>query len=266
MRKSPRGLIALAATAAALSAGQAAIGSAQAASTVSITPDTRTGSASFPFGRANIWPKMGFVYQNIPAFDLKVGDKIDFDLSAPNDFNIQLQIDMAATTVHGGDVPVAFTTVVPNTEVPADPLGNSVIGDYELQFTAQAPFHFAGDGLIIRFSKPGGAYGFDTTNPVDNMFDVTTSADTSGFFVKRFYDDTDGLPPYDNSDSIALAGFKIQIADVSAPPASNPQTPTATATATATPTVAPAPPRKKKCKKKHKHAASAKKCKKRKRR
>ena len=50
------------------------------------------------------------------------------------------------------------------------------------------------------------------TNPVDNMFDVTTSADTSGFFVKRFYNDTDGLPPYDNSDSIALAGFKIQIA------------------------------------------------------
>jgi hypothetical protein len=247
MRKSPRGLIALAATVAALVGGQAAIASAQASTTVSVTPALRTGSANFPFGRANLWPKMGFVYKNIPAFDLKAGDTIAFDLGAPNDVDIQLQIEMAATTVNGGEIPGTFTTVVPNTQVPANPLGNSTVGDYELQFTAQAPFHFTGGGLIIRFSNPGGLYAGDTTNPVDNMLDVTTSGDSSGFFVKRFWGDADGLPPYDNADSMAISGFRLTLLDL--PPATSP--PPATP---GTPPVA-----KKKCKKKHKRAASAKK-------
>jgi hypothetical protein len=257
MRKSPRGLIAVAATAAALIAGQAAIASAQAVTLISVTPETPTGSASFPFGRGNIWPQMGFVYKNLPAFDLKTGDTIAFDLDVPNDVNIQLQISMAATTVNGGDIPNPFTTVVSNTQLPANPLGNSDLGDYELQFAAQAPFHFEGGGLIMRFSNPGGSYALDTTNPADNVHDVATSSDPSGAFVERFWNDADGLPPYDNSGLTAIGGFRLTLLDA----------PVATPPVSGTPpvTVAPVPSAaKKKCKKKHKRSATAaKKCKKR---
>lgn len=192
---------------------------------------------------------MGFVYKNIPAFDLKTGDTIAFDLSVQNDVDIQLQISMAPTTVNGGDVADAYTTVVNNTQVPVNPRGNTVTGDYELQFTAQAPFHFPGGGLIIRFSNPGGAYASDLA-PDSTLANLADSTDSSGFFVKRFFNDTDGLAPYSSGDLIDIAGFRLTIQDI--PPA----TPAA-------PTTAP----KKKCKKKHKRAAvvAKEKCKKKRR-
>jgi hypothetical protein len=244
-----RGFIALVATAVALVAGQAAIGSAQA-STVNVNPVAPSGNNSFPFGRGDLWtPQMGFVYKNIPAFDLKPGDTIAFDLGAQNEVDIQLQIDMAATTVNGGDLPGTYTTIVPNTQVPLNPRGNAVMGDYELQFTAQAPFNFAGGGMIIRFSNPGGAFASDTVSSTPTMLNVTDSSDTSGFFVKRFFGDADGLPPYSLSDPGSIPGFHLNIADVPAPPAAAP---------TATP--------KKKCKKhKKRSTAAAKKCKKKRR-
>jgi len=46
---------------------------------------------------------------------------------------------------------------VQDAQVPVNPGGNTVMGDYELQFTAEAPFSFPGGGLIIRFSNSGGA-------------------------------------------------------------------------------------------------------------
>jgi hypothetical protein len=233
------------ATGLALVIGQAAVGAAQAATTVNVNPAAPGGGNSFPFGRADVWPQMGFVYKDIPAFDLKTGDTIAFDLSDTNDVDIQLQIDMAATTVNGGDVAGAYTTLVNNTQLPVNPRGNIITGDYELQFTAQAPFHFPGGGLIIRFSNPAGAYAADLT-PNSTLGNLATSTDPSGFFVKRFFNDTDGLAPYEDGDLFDIAGFRLSIADVPTPPASAP---------TATP--------KKKCKKKHKRAAAAKKkCKK----
>lgn len=246
MRRSPRGLIALAATVAALIAGQVVIGSAQAAQTLNVNPTTPSGGNAFPFGQGTVWPQAGFVYKNVPAFDLKVGDTIAFDLGAQNDVNIQLQISMAATTTNGGDVPGAYTTVVPNTQLPANPKGDSVNGDYELTFTAIAPFHFAGGGLIVRFSNPGSPYASDASGTT-TLFNLTNSSDPAGYFVKRFYNDVDGLPPYDNSDSGSIGGFRLQLADL-------PTAPSAPA--------APTTP-KKKCKKAKKRAAStAKKCKK----
>jgi hypothetical protein len=252
MRRPAWRLIALVAAATALIAGQVAIGSAQAEQTVNVNPTgPPTDPNEFPFGRADVWPQMGFVYKNVPAFNLKTGDTIAFDLGAQNNVDIQLQIEMTATTVNGGDVPSTYTTVVNNTQVPLNPRGNTVTGDYELQFTAQAPFSFPGGGLIIRFSNPGGAFASDlqSDSPLTND---TDGADPSGFFVERFYSDADGLPPYSNVDPTqGLAGFRLTLKDV----------------------VPPAPPTstthsKKKCKKKHKkHSASAakKKCKKKRR-
>src|SRR4051812_4231166 len=146
------GGLVLVAAATALIAGQVAIGSAQAEQTVNVNPTgAPTDSNEFPFGRGDVWPQMGFVYKNVPAFNLKTGDTVAFDLGAQNNVDIQLQIDMAPTTVNGGDVPGAYTTVVNNSQVPLNPTGNTVMGDYELQFTAQAAFGFPGGGLIIRF-------------------------------------------------------------------------------------------------------------------
>jgi hypothetical protein len=240
-----RMLLVLAVAGGLLIAGQAATGVAQASTTVNVNPADPPGESNeFPFGKGDSWPQLGFVYKNIPAFNLKAGDTIAFDLGALNNVDIQLQISMAATTVNGGDIPGAYTTVVNNTQVPVNPRGNTVMGDYELQFTAEAPFSFPGGGLIIRFSNPGGAYATDIqADPT--LLNVATGTDSSGFFVERFFHDADGLPPYTDSDAISIGGFRLTLIDATPPTA-----------------------HKKKCKKHKKHrAASAKKhCKKKKKR
>ena len=250
MRRVNRGLIALMAAAVALLAGQAAIGVAQGASTVNVNPaGPNSDPNEFPFGRADVWPQMGFVYQNVPAFNLKTGDTIAFDLGAQNNVDIQLQISMAATTVNGGDIPGPYTTVVNNTQVPLNPRGNTVMGDYELQFTSQAPFNFGGGGLIIRFSSPGGAFASDLQQD-QTLINDADDTDSSGFFVKRFFNDADGLPPYGDSDTQGIGGFRLTLLDVPPTPPSGPST------------TLP----KKKCKKhKKRSAAAAKKCKKKRR-
>ena len=246
------GVVLLAATAM-LVVGQATVASAGAAQTVTVAP---TGSPDlgncYPFGRANPgqWePFMGFVYMNVPAFQLKTGDVIAFDTDHVNDADPQLQIELAATTANGGDTPaLPYTTVVTNTQTPANPTGDTTVGNFELRFTAQAPFSFEGGGLIIRFSNPSASYQTDATCTGDLV--GAPASDPSGKFVKRFYADTDGLPPYPNFDMADIGAFQLTIADVPSSP-SPPSQPVA----------------KKKCKK-HKHhaAASAKKhCKKKKR-
>ncbi len=210
-------------------AGQATIGVAHGSTTVNVNPaGPNSDPNEFPFGRADVWPQMGFVYKDIPAFDLKTGDTIAFDLGAQNNVDIQLQISMAPTTANGGDVPGAYTTVVNNTQVPVNPRGNTVMGDYELQFTAQAPFSFPGGGLIIRFSSPGGAFAADLQEDATLINDAD-GTDSSGFFVKRFYGDADGLPPYSNQDTQGLAGFRLTLLDVPPATPSTPNAPGATA-------------------------------------
>ena len=250
MRRVNRGLIALMAAAVVLLAGQAAIGVAKGASTVNVNPaGPNSDPNEFPFGRADVWPQMGFVYQNVPAFNLKTGDTIAFDLGAQNNVDIQLQISMAATTVNGGDIPGPYTTLVSNTQVPLNPRGNTVMGDYELQFTSQAPFSFGGGGLIIRFSSPGGAFASDLQQD-QTLVNDADNTDSSGFFVKRFFNDADGLPPYGDSDTQGIGGFRLTLLDVPPTPPSGPST------------TLP----KKKCKKhKKRSAAAAKKCKKKRR-
>jgi hypothetical protein len=236
--------------------GQAAIGSAQAASTVTVTPTSPTMNLqTAPFGESDIWaPYMAWVYKNVPAFSLKTGDTVSFDLSEQNDVDIQLRIAMAPATTNGGDVNSGpFTQIVPNTQVPANPRGNSTFGDYELTFTAQAPFNFPGGGLLIQFGNPGGAFVTDSNaTGIGGLANNALPTDPSGYFVERQVRDADGAAPW-TGDVYAdgIGGFRLNIADVpAAPPASAP---------TATP--------KKKCKKK-KHrsvAVSAKKCKKKRR-
>jgi len=238
------------AAAAALLFGQVATDTATAAQTVTVAPNDPNAENTFPFGEGTGWiPYMGFVYKNVPAFQLKPNDVLAFDLNTENEVDIQLDIAMAPTTSNGGDVPAAgFTPIVPNTQTPAS-RGDTVEGDYELEFKAVAPFSFPGGGLIIRFSNPGSQLATDPDG-FGSFHNGGDSADTSGFFVERFFRDPDGVYPWTDSITTSdIAAFRIQTLDP-------PPVPTA-----------PAPIKKKKCKKKHKKrpaSVAKKKCKHRK--
>jgi hypothetical protein len=252
MRKSNRGLIALMAAAVVAVAGQAAIGSAQAATTVNVVPASPVPTIyGTPFGETETWdPYSAWVYKNVPPFSLKTGDTLAFDLTAQNNVDIQLDIAMAPTTTNGGDDAAAFTQVVPNAQIPANPRGNTTTGDYELTFTAQAPFSFPGGGLVIRFGNPGGAFATDVNDPGSPVEGNTAQpSDPSGQFVERIVRDLDGIAPWTGDTYVdgGIGGFRLNIADPTAPAG------------------LPPAPTKKKCKKKHKRASAAKKCKKKRR-
>jgi hypothetical protein len=246
-------------TATFLLAGQAATGSA-GATTITTTPAT-LGSPDncWPFGvgtPTGEWrPFAGFVYKNIPAFQLKVGDTIGFDLGGMNDADIQLDIALAAATSNGSDVPSgAFAAVVTNTQTPANPRGDTIAGDYELRFTAQAPFSFAGGGLIVRFSNPSASYAADATCTAV-AYELVRSTDASGYFAERFAQDPDGTAPWTTTDNGPIVPIQLTLAD----------TPTSGPTGQQAPVA-----KKKRCKKKHKKRSASeakkKKCKKKKRR
>jgi hypothetical protein len=199
--------------------GAILLGSVGAATVSAQTVTTITGSNPatvnncFPFGSGVLaagvsWPpNYGFIYQNLPAFDINPGDILAFDTGALNDVPVELQIEMAATTVNGGDIPGAYTTLVSNTQTPVNPLGDAIVGNFEMQFTAEAAFSFPGGGLSIRFSNPSAAYTADVT--CNQNLAWYTSADPSGLFVKRFRDVDDGLPPWTAEATNAIGGFQV---------------------------------------------------------
>jgi hypothetical protein len=185
--------------------------------TITIAPtDTLTIGNCFPFGGGGApagpgseWtPYMGFIYKNIPAFNLQPGDTLAFDLGQMGNTDIQLDIAMAATTVNGGTVNAGpFTKVVSNTQTPLNPKGDTTVGNFELKFTVESPFSFPGGGLIIRFSNPSASYALDTS--CAQVLVRANSSDSSDFFVERFYRDADGVSPWDGEDSDSIGGFQI---------------------------------------------------------
>jgi hypothetical protein len=185
---------------------------------VTVAPASPVVRNCYPFGGGGSgWtPFAGYVYQNVPPFNLQVGDTLAFDLGIQGNSNIQLQIEMAATTSNGSDAPGGpFTTVVSNTQTPVSPRGDTIIGNYELRFTAQANFNFPGGGLIIRFSNPSAAYQTDSSCAQVTV--TADSTDSSGYFVKRFYNDGDGLPPYSGESTTDIGGFQVTAATAAAP-------------------------------------------------
>lgn len=201
---------------ASLSIGQIAVSSAGAATlTVApATPLTNTNCFAFGIGATPTgWgPFAGFVYKNIAAFQLKTGDTIAFDTAAVNDADIAMDIEMARTTANGGDVAAQnYTRVVLNNQTPTPPRGDTTAGNFELQYKATAPFNFPGGGLIIRFSNSAPALTADTTCTTNLV--SASSTDTSGFFVKRFFRDADGLPAYTGQDGTSIGGFRLTLAE-----------------------------------------------------
>jgi len=193
---------------------------------LTIAPNAPMVGNCFPFGFGTPigggtlpWlPFGGFIYQNIPPFELSVGDTLAFDLGSPNDVDVELDIDLAATVQNGGTVESGpFTKIVSNTQTPVNPRGDAVSGNYELQFSAEAPFSFAGGGLIMRFSNPSVAYQADVTcTQVLVNGDTNDSSDT---FVERFLRDADGASPWDVEFLDTIGAFQLSVATLPPPPA-----------------------------------------------
>jgi hypothetical protein len=178
----------------------------------------------FPFGSNTEadFRFMGFIYRNVPPFQLRVGDKFAFDTAALNNQDTRRNIYFAAASANpapGGNPQdiraLGWTQITSDTQVPENPRGDTVFGNYELTYTAQAAFDFTGGGLIIAFgASPPGAYA-DTG--CDQVLVWTTSGDSSGSFHRRFYNLADlTLGPLDSvatsgtSDTSWLGGFIIR--------------------------------------------------------
>jgi len=107
---------------------------------VTIFPDSPMLDNCVPFGMGDpgpdLWrPYAAFIYKDVPPFvlDPNTKDILAFDLGRVNDADIELDIAMARTTTNGGDQEAEpFVTVAHNTQTPANPRGNTTVGDFEL--------------------------------------------------------------------------------------------------------------------------------------
>jgi Ca2+-binding RTX toxin-like protein len=193
--------------------GAAAPASAASPTLTIAQANPNTSSNCYPFGQGGGWtPYTGFIYKNVPPFELRKGDTLAFDLIAVNEVAPQLKIEVAPTTSNGGGTPGNYTTVVNNTQVPSG-RGDSVVGNFDLGYRIQGatPFSFGGGGLIIRFSNPFSGFLADGT--CTSVLRGAESTDPSGFFVQRFNADPDGLPPYEGFfNNQSIGGFRIRSA------------------------------------------------------
>ena len=159
-------------------------------------------------------PYMGFIYRDIPAFELSPGDVLAFDLGAVNDFDVAVDIEMVATTENGGTIEAApFTKVVSNTYDPLKARGDTTIDNFDLRFIVDSAYSFPGGGLIIRFSNGSPTYREDNES-CDQVGVVAMSTDASGFFVQAFWGDSDGVSPWSPQPPISLSeeiigGFQV---------------------------------------------------------
>jgi hypothetical protein len=197
---------------------------------VEITPDSPvTVDNCIPLGNNTDFGFCGFIYRDVPAFELVAGNEVAFDLGALNNVDTRRNIYFAsagfnpAPPIHDGfDITTSqnivaasgWTQIVPDSQVPQNPLGNNTVGDYELIFTAVAPFSFPGGGLIVGFgASPPGAYA----DPgCEQVLVHTTSADASGQFYCRFFfmpDQTAGVLDPANAGggtAVAIGGIIIE--------------------------------------------------------
>ena len=157
-----------------------------------------------------VLPFMGLMYRNLPDFDLAPGDTLAFDLSDVNEADIEIDIEIAEwdpVSLESGP----FTKIVSNTQTPANPRGDVIFGNYELEFEIEAPFNFSALGMVLRFSNPSPDYAKDDTC---TQVGVTASPlqDTSDQFAGAFFGDSDGLAPWSNIDfdSSLNNGFQIR--------------------------------------------------------
>ncbi|OFC70304.1 PEP-CTERM sorting domain-containing protein [Alteromonas confluentis] len=167
-----------------------------------------------PFGCPDSYgPHMGFVYQDIDAFTLNVGDTIAFDIGAVNDSELSFDLSLSATTVNGGTTAAGFSFV---SSLGAGFYGDTVVGNYDLIFTATNTFTFNGGGLIVDFLNTNGpvndftydqnlVYGNNNPNAVGRYYRGATAGDVSEF------------------DSYSVGNFQVNTFDAIQPPTTVPE-------------------------------------------
>lgn len=194
--------------------------------TVGAIPASPTSVGNcIPFGNNTSFGFSGFVYRDIPPFTMAVGDKIHFDLGGQNDVDTRRNIyfavankNPAPAVVSAGNVvsqgvsATAWVQVVTDAQMPVNPRGNNISGDYELTYTATAPFIFPGGGFIIGLG--GSPPGKFADNGCDQVLVQTSSGDASGRFYSRFFSKSNlTLGLLDDitagSSAVALGGFTI---------------------------------------------------------
>lgn len=179
-----------------------------------------------PFGANRDFGFTGFIYRNVPAFALRNGGTIAFDLGSTNDLDVRRNIYFAIANKNPAPAPAQlddesqeirvasdWTQVVSDTQTPRNARGNFISGDYELRYTATARFEFPGGGLLVGFGgSPPGEYADGTCNQVGVL---TDGGDASGNFYARFFkkkDRTRGVLDVDHpgrGNGIDLAGIVI---------------------------------------------------------
>jgi hypothetical protein len=145
---------------------------------------------SAPFGNNVNFGFTGFVYRNVAPFSLVPGDVIAFDLRGLATSAMRHNIYFATASANPqacGQVVSAstgWTSVVTQTQTPQNPLGDTITGNFELRYTAEAPFVFPGGGLLVGFeTSPPAAIAHAGIAP----FPWTTCTDPDDRFHGRFF-------------------------------------------------------------------------------
>ena len=184
-----------------------------AAQDVSVHANSVSGPNNcIPFGMpySNQSHRMGFIYQNLPAMTFNPGDTLAFDLGQVNDVDITMDIYVATadTTNPDSEDATGFTQIAAGV-TPNSPRGNTVQGDYELEFVLNSgSFTFAGGGLIIMF-QPTASSAFASDTSCTQVLMWAYASDSSGYFRRRFYSDTDGVYPWSGSDTSTIGPFEL---------------------------------------------------------
>jgi hypothetical protein len=160
------------------------------AGALNVVPSTPKVGNCMPFANNVDFGFSGFIYRNIPAFTLRPGTVIAFDLAGINDRDVRREIYFSAADHNPGPGKgnvraLGWTKVVSDTQVPSTPRGNSTVGDYELRYRAESDFTFGGGGFIIGFAA----------SPPSTFADLgceqvgvhTSGGDASGNFFARFW-------------------------------------------------------------------------------
>jgi hypothetical protein len=121
---------------------------------VTVEPDQPTlQSSCLAFGAGGfqpVLPFMGLMYRNLPPFDLAPGDTLAFDLSAMNDADVEIDIEIAdfdPPSLEAGP----FTKIVSNSQTPTNPRGDDIFGNYEAAISGRGFVQLRGrrDGAAL---------------------------------------------------------------------------------------------------------------------
>lgn len=184
---------------------------AQAASgllLVSVVPTSSTQVTNcIPFG-SSAFGASGFVYRNVPSFSLPVGGILAFDLGARNDVDIHR--DVYLSNLDYAERPTGWVRIAPSSQTPLNPRGDEIVGNYELEWTATAPFSHSAGGLAVAIVAD-----LDYPDPgCEQVLVSASSTDSSGLFAGRFFNQPT-LPaigasiPTVVTGAPAIGGFKV---------------------------------------------------------